>query len=114
MVKKGTDVNHPDKHQLRPVHKLIFYLNFIILYKFVFRVAINDHPDCLDALVEANVDPNAVFMGERAISIAARQNRDKILKKLIDYKKTQVDFKNETGGTVLHFAAAGLFSLFYV
>jgi len=49
-------------------------------------------------------------MGERAISIAARQNRDQILKKLIDYKHTQIDVKNETGGTVLHFAAAGLFN----
>jgi ankyrin repeat protein len=72
------------------------------------RVAINDRPECLDALIEGNVDPNVIFMGERAISIAARQNRDKILKKLIDYKKTQTDFKNETGGTVLHFAAAGM------
>jgi ankyrin repeat protein len=79
------------------------------------RVAINDRPECLDALIEGNVDPNVIFMGERAISIAARQNRDKILKKLIDYKKTQTDFKNETGGTVLHFAAAGLFIfLFYL
>jgi ankyrin repeat protein len=92
MVKKGADVNHPDKHQLTPVHK----------------VAINDRPECLDALIEANVDPNVVFLGERAISIAARQNRDKILKKLVDYKKTQTDVKNETGGTVLHFAAAGM------
>jgi hypothetical protein len=48
-------------------------------------------------------------MGERAISIAARQNRDTILKKLVDYKKTKLDVTNETGGTVLHFAAAGLF-----
>ncbi len=82
----------------------------------MFRVAINDRPECLDALIEANVDPNVVFMGERALSIAARQNRDKILKKLIDYKKTQTDFKSETGGTVLHFAAAGLFifSLYFI
>ncbi len=82
----------------------------------MFRVAINDRPECLDALIEANVDPNVVFMGERALSIAARQNRDKILKKLIDYKQTQTDFKSETGGTVLHFAAAGLsvFSLYFI
>ena len=61
-------------------------------------------------MIEAKVDPNAVFMNERAISIAARQNRDKILKKLLDYPQTQTDVKNETGGTVLHFAAAGLFN----
>lgn len=75
-------------------------------------MAINDRPECLDALIEGNVDPNVVFMGERALSIAARQNRDKILKKLLDYPKTKVDLKNETGGTVLHFAAAGLFNIF--
>jgi ankyrin repeat protein len=48
-------------------------------------------------------------MGERAISIAARQNRDNILKKLLNYSQTKTDFKNENGGTILHFAAAGLF-----
>jgi ankyrin repeat protein len=92
MVKKGADVNHPDKHGLTPIHK----------------VAINDRPECLDALIEAKVDPNVVFMGERAISIAARQNRDNILKKLLNYSQTKTDFKNENGGTILHFAAAGM------
>ncbi|UJR34369.1 hypothetical protein I4U23_021777 [Adineta vaga] len=92
MIAKGANVNHPDKHQLTPVHK----------------AAINDRPECLDALIEAKVDPNAVFLGERAISIAARQNRDQILQKLVNYKTTQLDVKNETGGTVLHFAAAGM------
>lgn len=76
------------------------------------RVVINDRPECLDALIEANVDPNVVFMGERALSIAARQNRDKILKKLLDYPKTKTDVTNQVGGTILHFAAAGLFSLY--
>ncbi len=65
-------------------------------------------------MIEANVDPNAVFLNERAISIAARQNREKILKKLLNYPKTQTDVKNETGGTVLHFAAAGLFLFFFL
>lgn len=92
MVKKGANVNLPDKHQLAPIHK----------------AAINDRPECLDALLEAKADPNVVFMGERAISIAARQNRDKILKKLLDCPRTQKDVTNETGGTVLHFAAAGM------
>ncbi|CAF1570341.1 unnamed protein product, partial [Rotaria sordida] len=92
LVKKGGDVNHIDKHQLAPIHK----------------VAINDRPDCLDALIEANVDPNIVFMGERAVSIAARQNREKILKKLLDYSKTKTDVRNDNGGTILHFAAAGM------
>jgi ankyrin repeat protein len=92
MIKKGADVNHLDNHQLACIHK----------------VAINDRPECLDALIEANVDPNVVFMGERALSIAARQNRNNILKKLLDYPKTKTDFRTETGGTVLHFAAAGM------
>jgi len=92
MIKKGANVNHPDKHQLTPIHK----------------VAINDRPECLDALIEGKVDPNAVFLGERAISIAARQNRDQVLKRLLDYPQTQKDVKNETGGTVLHFASAGM------
>lgn len=92
MIKKGANVNHPDKHQLTPIHKAV----------------INDRSECVDALIEGNVDPNVVFMGERALSIAARQNRDKILKKLLDYPQTKTDVKNETGGTILHFAAAGM------
>lgn len=92
LVQKGADVNRADKHQVAPVHK----------------VALNDRPQCLDALIEAKVDPNVVFMGERAISIAARQNRDQILKRLLDYPQTQKDVQSQTGGTVLHFAAAGM------
>lgn len=92
MVQKGADVNHIDKHQIAPVHK----------------VAINDRPECLDALIEANVDPNVTFMGERALTIAARQNRDKILKRLLNYPKTALNVTTETGGTVMHFAAAGM------
>lgn len=68
---------------------------------------INDRPECLDALIEGKANPNAVFMGETALSIAARQNRDRIMKKLLDYSTTKSDVRNETGGTVLHFAAAG-------
>ncbi len=75
----------------------------------LFRVAINDRPLCLDALIQGKVDPNVLFMGERAIGIAARQNRDQILKRLINYSETKLDMKNDIGGTVLHFAAAGLF-----
>jgi len=92
MIKQGADVNHPDKHQLAPIHK----------------VAINDRPDCLDALIEGKVDPNALFMGETALSISARQNRDKILQKLLAYPQTKTDITNETGGSILHFAAAGM------
>jgi hypothetical protein len=29
------------------------------------------------------------------------------MKKLLDYRATKSDVKNESGGTVLHFAAAG-------
>jgi len=92
MVHKGADVNHPDKHQLTPMHKAV----------------INDRIASLDALIEAQANPNAIFMGERPISIAARQNRDKSLKKLLEYPKTETNARSETGGTILHFAAAGM------
>jgi len=92
MVRKGANVNHPDKHQMAPIHKAV----------------INDRIECLDALLKAKADPNIVFMGETALSIAARQNRDKIMKKLLDCSTTKADVTNETGGTVLHFAAAGM------
>jgi hypothetical protein len=42
--------------------------------------AINDQPEYLVALIEAKVDPNAVFMGERTLSFTKRQNLDSILK----------------------------------
>ncbi len=73
----------------------------------IHKVAINDRPQCLDVLIKAKVDPNVIFMGERALSIAARQNRDQILKRLLDYSQTQKDVTSQTGGTILHFAAAG-------
>lgn len=92
MVRKGGDVNHRDKHQMAPIHKSV----------------INDRIECLDALIESNVDPNVVFMGETPLSIAARQNRNKILEKLLKYSKTNKDIRNESGGTILHFAAAGM------
>lgn len=92
MIKKGADVNHLDKHQMAPIHKCV----------------INDRIECLDALIEANVDPNVVFMSETPLSIAARQNRNKILEKLLKYSKTNKDVRNESGGTILHFAAAGM------
>jgi len=92
MVSKGANVNHTDKHQMAPIHKAV----------------INDRLECLDALLQAKADPNIVFMGETALSIAARQNRDKIMKKLLDCSTTKADVTNETGGTVLHFAAAGM------
>lgn len=92
MVVKGADVNHPDKHKMTPIHKCV----------------INDRLECLDALIESNVEPNVVFMGETALSIAARQNRDKIMKKLLNYSKIDKNVRNESGGTILHFAAAGM------
>jgi len=92
MVAKGADVNHVDKYQMAPIHKAV----------------IHDRTDCLDALIAAKADPNLVFMGETALSIAARQNRDRIMKKLLDYSATKSDVRNESGGTVLHFASAGM------
>jgi len=49
-----------------------------------------------------------MFMGDTPLSIAARQNREKLMKKLLEYKGTKADSHNEQGGTVLHFAAAGM------
>lgn len=109
LVAKGANVDLPDKHQMGPIHK---YSSLSLEKRHSFllcrcRVVINDRVECLDALIEASVDPNLSFLGETALSIAARQNRDKIMKKLLDYPKTKSDVKNESGGTVLHFAAAG-------
>jgi hypothetical protein len=30
MIQKGADVNHPDKHQLAPIHKLVLILVLIL------------------------------------------------------------------------------------
>jgi len=92
MVKLGADVNHMDKHQIAPIHKAVMH----------------DRLDCVDALIEGNVDTNVMFMGDTPLSIAARQNREKLMKKLLEYKGTKADSHNEQGGTVLHFAAAGM------
>jgi len=92
MVKKGADVNHLDKHKIAPIHKAVMH----------------DRLECIDALIEANADSNVGFMGDTPLSIAARQNRDKLMKKLLQYKGTKADTQNEQGGTVLHFAAAGM------
>lgn len=112
MVVKGADVNHPDKHKMTPIHKFEDFL-FVHRSSFIltrFRCVINDRLECLDALIESNVEPNVVFMGETALSIAARQNRDKIMKKLLNYSKIDKNVRNESGGTILHFAAAGFSS----
>ena len=58
-------------------------------------------------MIEANVDPNVIFMGETALTIAGRQNRDQIMKRLLNYKETKTDFRNSTGQSVLHFSAGG-------
>jgi len=42
------------------------------------------------------------------LSIAARHNRDKICKILLGYKETNVNHRNDQGGTPLHYACAAL------
>ncbi len=46
--------------------------------------------------------------GDTPLSIAARHNRDKICKILLGYKETNVNHRNDQGGTPLHYACAAL------
>ncbi|CAF1641031.1 unnamed protein product, partial [Didymodactylos carnosus] len=92
MVKKGADVNHLDKHNMASIHKAV----------------IHNHVDCTQALLEEKANPNIALEGDTALVIAARNGQSKILKLLLNNKETKIDVRNEHGGTVLHFAAAGM------
>ena len=76
--------------------------------------------------MDAHADANVAFMGDTPLSIAARHNRKRLVqwekKKqevfpwspclssfriLLNFKETNVNHRNDQGGTALHFASAG-------
>ncbi len=74
----------------------------------IHKAVIHDRPDCVEALMEGRADPNVAYLGDTPISIAARHNRDRICRVLLNYKETNVNHRNDQGGTPLHFACAAL------
>ena len=92
LIRKNANVNHLDRSSMSALHKAV----------------IHDRPDCVEALMEGKADPNVVYLGDTPLSIAARHNRDRISKILLNYKETNVNHHNEQGGTPLHFACAAL------
>ncbi|CAF1056182.1 unnamed protein product [Didymodactylos carnosus] len=92
LVKNGAQVNHLDRSSMAAIHKAV----------------IHDRPDCVDVLMDAHADPNVAFMGDTPLSIAARHNRRKIVQSLLNRKETNVNHRNDQGGTALHFASAGI------
>jgi ankyrin repeat protein len=92
LIRKNANVNHLDRSSMSALHKAV----------------IHDRPDCVEALMEGKADPNVVYLGDTPLSIAARHNRDRICKILLNYKETNVNHRNEQGGTALHFACAAL------
>ena len=92
LVKRNANVNHLDRSSMSALHKAV----------------IHDRPDCVEALMEGKADPNVVYLGDTPLSIAARHNRERICKILLNYKETNVNHRNDQGGTPLHFACAAL------
>lgn len=92
LIKRGANVNHLDRTHMPAINKAV----------------INDRPECVEILLEANADPNVAFMGETPLAIAARNNRDKIVDILLRSKNTNVNHRNEQGGIPLHYACAAI------
>ncbi|CAF4303115.1 unnamed protein product, partial [Rotaria sordida] len=92
LVKHGAQVNHLDRSSMAPIHKAV----------------IHDRPECVQVLMESRVDPNVAFMGDTSLSIAARHNRKSIVQILLSHKETNVNHRNDQGGTALHFASAAI------
>ncbi|CAF1266169.1 unnamed protein product [Rotaria magnacalcarata] len=92
LIKHGAQVNHLDRSSMAAIHKAV----------------IHDRPECVEVLMDAHADPNVAFMGDTPLSIAARHNRRKIVQILIGHKETNVNHRNDQGGTALHFASAGI------
>ncbi|KAI3385402.1 hypothetical protein SNEBB_009277 [Seison nebaliae] len=92
LLKKSANPNHLDRSNMAAIHKAV----------------IHDRPDCVAALLDAKADSNASFLGDTPLSIAARHNRKKIVDLLLSHKGTNVNMKNDQGGTALHFAAAAI------
>lgn len=92
LVKHGAQVNHLDRSSMAPIHKAV----------------IHDRPECVEALMDAHADANVAFMGDTPLSIAARHNRKRLVQILLNFKETNVNHRNDQGGTALHFASAGI------
>jgi ankyrin repeat protein len=92
LVKHGAQVNHLDRSSMAPIHKAV----------------IHDRPECVEVLMESRADPNVAFMGDTPLSIAARHNRKRIVQILLSHKETNVNHRNDQGGSALHFASAAI------
>lgn len=92
MIKRGANVNHLDRNAMTAIHKAV----------------IHDRPECVQVLMEAKADPNVVYLGDTPLSIAARHNRIRICQILLQFHDTNVNHKNDQGGTPLHFASAAI------
>jgi uncharacterized protein len=92
LLKRGANPNHLDRSSMAAIHKAV----------------LNDRPECVDALMEGHADPNVAYLGDTPISIAARHNRDRIVKIMCGYKEANLNHRNEQGGTPLHFACAAI------
>ena len=92
LIRYNANVNHLDRSSMAAIHKAV----------------IHDRPECVLELMEAKADPNVIYMGDTPLSIAARHNRERICRTLLSYKETNVNHRNDQGGTPLHFASAAL------
>lgn len=92
LVKHNANVNHLDRNSMAALHKAV----------------IHDRPECVNELMQAKADPNVCYMGDTPLSIASRHNREKICKVLLNFRETNVNHRNDQGGTPLHFACAAL------
>ena len=92
LIRRNANVNHLDRSSMTALHKAV----------------IHDRPDCVEALMEGKADPNVAYLGDTPLSIAARHNRERICKVLLNYRETNVNHRNDQGGTPLHFACAAL------
>ncbi len=45
----------------------------------------------------AKADPNVVYMGDTPLSIAARHNRERICRILLNFRETNVNHRNDQG-----------------
>jgi ankyrin repeat protein len=92
LVKYNANVNHLDRSSMAAIHKAV----------------IHDRPECVQELMEAKADPNVIYMGDTPLSIAARHNRERICRILLSHRETNINHRNDQGGTPLHFACAAL------
>lgn len=92
LIRRNANVNHLDRSSMAAIHKAV----------------IHDRPECVEVLMEGRADPNVAYLGDTPLSIAARHNRDRICKILLSFKETNVNHRNDQGGTPLHFACAAL------